>query len=97
MAKAKPKPYSQALLELMESKTDILMSAWTFAEMGMAETAQSMFEVAGSVEERISRLLDGLGRKLEAAASRISALSCYQKSGEDTARRQAMIDRWFFH
>jgi hypothetical protein len=40
MAKAKAKPYSPSLLELMASKTAILLKARTFANMGMAETAQ---------------------------------------------------------
>jgi hypothetical protein len=82
MAKAKARPYPPALLELMASKTTILMKARTFAELGMAEMAQPMWAVAASQEERIAPLLDALGRPLEAAASRISAASCYHKSGE---------------
>jgi hypothetical protein len=82
MAKVKAKPYPPSLLELMESKTAILMRARTFADMGMAETAQPMWAAAASHEERIAPLLDAIGRGLEAAASRISAASCYQKSGE---------------
>ena len=82
MAKAKAKPYPTSLLELMESKTAILLQARTFADMGMAETAQPMWAVAASYEERIAPLLDVLGRNLEAAASRISAASCYQKGGD---------------
>ena len=82
MAKAKAKPYPPSLLELMASKTAILMKARTFADMGMAETAQPMWTVAASCEERIAPLLDALGRGLEAAASRISAASCYQKGGD---------------
>ena len=38
MAKAKAKPYPPSLLELMASKTAILLKARTFADMGMAET-----------------------------------------------------------
>ena len=82
MTKAKGKPYPASLLELMASKTAILMRARTFADMGMAETAQPMWTVAASCEERIAPLLDALGRNLEAAASRISAASCYQKAGD---------------
>jgi hypothetical protein len=70
------------LLELMESKTAILLKARTFADMGMTETAQPMWTAAASCEERIAPLLDALGRRLEAAASRISAASCYQKAGD---------------
>jgi hypothetical protein len=43
MAKAQGKPYPPALLELMASKTAILMKARTFADMGMAETDQPMW------------------------------------------------------
>jgi hypothetical protein len=79
MAKAKAKPYPPALLELMASKTAILMKARTYADMGMAETAQPIWTAAASYEERIAPPLDSLGRNLEAAASRISAASCYEK------------------
>ena len=82
MAKAKAKPYPPSLLELMASKTAILMKARTYADMGMAETAQPMWTAAASCEERIAPLLDALCRNLEAAASRISAASCYQKGGD---------------
>src|SRR4051812_2610197 len=66
----------------MASKTAILRQARTFADMGMAETAQPMWAVVASYEERIAPLLDVLGRGLEAAASRISAASCHQKGGD---------------
>jgi hypothetical protein len=82
VAKAKVKRYPPSLLELMASKTAMLMKARTFAEMGMAETAQPMWGMAASYEEQIAPLLDLLGRDLEAAASRISAASCYQKGGD---------------
>jgi hypothetical protein len=82
MAKTQAKPYPAALLKLMASKTAILLKARTFADMGMVETAQPMWLAAASTEERIAPLLDVLGRNLEAAASRISAASCYQKGGD---------------
>jgi len=66
----------------MTSKTAILLKARTYADMGMAETAQPMWAAAASCEEQIAPLLDALGRNLEAAASRISAASCYQKGGD---------------
>ena len=47
MAKAKAKPYPPALLELMASKTAMLMKARTFADMGMAETAQPIWDGGG--------------------------------------------------
>jgi hypothetical protein len=84
MAKAKAKPYPPSLLELMASKTAILMQARTYADMGMTETAQPIWTAAASCEERIAPLLDALGRDLEAAASRISAASCYQKAGDSS-------------
>ena len=82
MAKGKGKPYPRALREVMTSKTAILQKARTFADMGTAETAQPMWTVAASCEEQTASLLDALGRNLEAAASRISAASCYQKGGD---------------
>jgi hypothetical protein len=82
MVKAKANLTPPSLLELMASKTDILLKARTFADMGMAETAQPMWAVAAAYEERIAPLLDILGHDLEAAASRISAASCYQKGGD---------------
>ena len=82
MAKAKAKPYPPALLELMASKTTILMKARTFADMGMSEMAQPMWAAAASYEEQIAPLMNALGRDLEAAASRISAASCYKKVGD---------------
>ena len=82
MAQFKAKQYPPSLLELMASKTAILLKARTFGDMGMVETAQPIWTAAASCEERIAPLLDALGRNLEAAASRISAASCYQKGGD---------------
>jgi hypothetical protein len=82
MAKSKAKPYPSSVLELMATKTAILMKARTFADLGMAETAQPLWAAAAAHEERIAPLLDALGRNLEAAASRISAASCYHKGGD---------------
>jgi hypothetical protein len=66
----------------MASKTAVLLKARTFADMGMAEPAQPMWAVAAAHEEPIAPLLDVLRRNLEAAASRISAASFYQKAGD---------------
>lgn len=82
MAKSAGKPYPASLLELMAIKTAVLLQARTFADLGMAETAQPMWAVVASYEEQIAPRLDLLGRPLEAAASRISAASCYQKGGD---------------
>jgi hypothetical protein len=46
------------------------------------QTARPTWAAAAGCEERIAPRLDALGRSLEAAASRISAASCYQKGGE---------------
>jgi hypothetical protein len=82
MGKVKTLSYPASLLELMASKTAILMKAKTYSDMGMAETAEPMWATAATYEERIAPFQDALGRSLEAAASRISAASCYQKSGD---------------
>src|SRR5207245_11676870 len=63
-------------------KTAVLMKARTFADLGLAEMALPMWAVAASHEEQIAPLLDALRRSREAAASRISAASCYQKGGD---------------
>lgn len=57
MPKVKAKPYPSSLLDLMASKTAILLQARTFAEMGMAETAQPIW-AAASYEERIAPVLE---------------------------------------
>ena len=48
MTKTKAKRYPPSLLELMAAKTALLMKARTFADMGMAETAQPMWVAAAS-------------------------------------------------
>src|SRR5436190_5418199 len=58
------------------------MQARTYVDLRMAETARPIWMAAASYEERIAPLLDALHRNLEAAASRISAASCYQKGGD---------------
>ena len=82
MAKAKVKPYPKFVKELMAQKSTILSKAQALSEMGMAETAPTLWISAASYEERVAPLLDILGRELEAAAHRISAASCYQKGGD---------------
>jgi hypothetical protein len=69
------------MLELMAQKTSVLLRARTFAAIGMVETAQPLGAAAAAYEEQSAPWLDALGRPLEAAASRISAGSCHQKSG----------------
>ena len=57
-------------------------SAQAFAQMGLAQTAQPLWQMAGSLEERIAPRLDALGCTREAALHRISAATCYRNAGE---------------
>ena len=82
MAKSKEKPYTKAIKNLMADKSRILSKAQTLDEMGLVETALPLWASAASFEERIAPSLETLGRELEAAVHRISAASCYEKSGE---------------
>jgi hypothetical protein len=88
---AKAKPYPKFVKELMAQKSMVLSKAQALSEMGMAETALSLWLSAASFEERIAPQLDILGRELEAAVHRISAASCYQKGGD--ASRAANLYR----
>lgn len=82
MARAKAKPASREIEELMATKSGILSKAQAFTTMGLAETAQPLWATAASYEERIAALLDAHGDSREAAVHRISAASCYQKAGD---------------
>ena len=91
VAKAKAKPYPPSLLELMASKTAILLKARTFADLGMPETAQPIWATAASCEERIAPLLDLLGRGLEAAASRAPTSTFLVTSSPMPSRERFLI------
>jgi hypothetical protein len=82
MAKAKGKPSSRQVEELMAKKSGILSKAQALTTIGLPETAQPLWASAASYEERIASLLDAHGESLEAAMHRISAASCYQKAGD---------------
>jgi hypothetical protein len=82
MAKAKNKPYPQVVLDLLAEKTSVLSKAQALVEMGMPETALTLWATAASQEERLAPLLEALGRDREAAVHRLSAASCYQKAGD---------------
>jgi hypothetical protein len=82
MAKRRAKPYSKYLEDLIAEKSHVLSKARAFADMGLEETAQPLWATAGSYEERIAPLLDGIGRDDEAGIHRISAASCFEKSGD---------------
>jgi hypothetical protein len=82
MARPGIKPYGKRLKELMAEKTRLLSKAQIFSEMGLEETAGPMWAAAASHEERIAPLLDAIGRDAEASLHRVSAASCFEKSGD---------------
>ena len=82
MSRSKEKAYGPALEQLMAGKTKVLSQAQAFAQMGLAQTAQPLWQMAGSLEERIAPRLDAIGRTREAALHRISAATCYRHAGE---------------
>ena len=62
MSKPKEKPYGPALEKLMAEKTKVLSQAMAFAQMGLAETARPLWQMAGSLEERLAPRLDAISR-----------------------------------
>lgn len=82
MPRGKSNHQARAVTALMAEKSKILSQAQAFSEMGLDEAAQPLWLAAASREERISPLLESLGRDAEAALHRISAASCYRKAGE---------------
>ncbi len=78
----KAKPYPKRLKELLAKKSKVLSQARAFSEMGMEESALPLWSAAAAHEERLAPLLETLGRNLEAALHRVSAASCYQRSGD---------------
>ena len=82
MSKSKEKPYGPASAKLMSEKTKVLSQAQAFAQVGLTQTAQPLWQTAGSLEERIAPRLDAIGRNREAAVHRISAATCYRNAGE---------------
>jgi hypothetical protein len=82
MAKAKAETAARQVEELLAKKAGILSKAQALATLGLPETAQPVWATAAAYEERIAALLDAGGDGLEAAVHRISAASCYQKSGD---------------
>jgi hypothetical protein len=82
MTKGQVKPYGKRVKEMMAEKSRLLSKAQAFADMGLAETAQSLWSTVASYEERIAPLLDVIGRDAEAALHRVSAAACFEKSGD---------------
>jgi len=82
MTKRQAKPYGERLKVLMAEKSRLLSKAQAFADMGLEETAGPVWSSAASYEERIAPLLDVIGRDAEAALHRISATTCFTRSGD---------------
>ena len=81
MRNPKTEFYPKVLKEMMNRKSEILSKAHTLSDIGIPETAQSLWLSAANHEEHIAPMLDTLGRELEGAIHRISAASCYEKAG----------------
>jgi hypothetical protein len=82
MARSGIRPYGKRLKELMAEKSRLLSKAQVFSEMGLEETARPIWAATASHEERIAPLLDAIGRDAEASLHRVSAASCFEKSGD---------------
>jgi hypothetical protein len=81
MPENKVKPYPEFVRKLLGEKSRVLSQAQAFEQMGLAETAKTLWLSAASLEERLAPWTDGLGRDDESAIHRISAGSCYRKGG----------------
>ena len=82
MQNLETKPYTKTLEEMMSRKSEILSKAQALTDVGISETAHSLWLSAANYEEHIAPMLDVLGRELEASIHRISAASCYEKAGD---------------
>jgi len=82
MAKARTKRTLPLVEELMAEASFALSKAQAFQTMGLKETAQTLWQSAALLQERIPPLLDAAGDALEAAVYRMSAASCYEKAGD---------------
>jgi hypothetical protein len=82
MARSGISPYGKRLKELMAEKSRLLSKAQAFTEISLEETSQPLWAAAASHEARIAPLLDAIGRDAEAALHRVSAASCFVKSGD---------------
>jgi hypothetical protein len=82
MRKRQAKPYGQGLQTLMAEKSRLLTKAEALVEMGLEETAQSLWSSVALYEERIAPLLEAIGRDAEAAMHRVSGATCSAKAGD---------------
>lgn len=88
--RATSKPLRQ-LEKWIDEKSSNLSKAHALTAVGMAATAQPLWQTAGELEERIASMLDAHGEHLEAAVHRISAGSCHQHAGDPS--RAAILFR----
>lgn len=73
---------SRRLDKMLAAKSAVLSKAQALTTMGLPQSAEPLWASAASQEEQIAALLDANGDALEAAVHRISAASCYKKSGD---------------
>jgi hypothetical protein len=78
MAKTKAKRAVTVIEQLMAEASFVLSKAQSFQTMGMGESAQTLWQSAASLQERIAPLLDSEVESLEAAVYRMSAVNLYQ-------------------
>ena len=64
MAKAKDKPSSRRIADLMAEKSAVLSKAQAFTTMGLVESSQPLWTAAASYDVRIASLLDAHGESL---------------------------------
>lgn len=82
MPKRKASLYPPPVQELIVAKSAVLSKAQTFAALGMAELARTLWLSAAEHEARLAPLLEALGKDLEAAVHRLSGANCYRRAGE---------------
>jgi hypothetical protein len=82
MAKGKAKRPLDLVAQLMAESSAVLSKAQALTAMGMGQTAGPLWASAASLQERIAPLLDADGDAREAAVYRMSAASCYEKTGD---------------
>ncbi|MBI4601810.1 MAG: hypothetical protein HY721_07600 [Planctomycetes bacterium] len=58
----------------------MLSQAQALSDMGMGESALPLWAAAAAYEERIAPLLEAMDHPREAAAHRVSAASCFQRT-----------------
>jgi hypothetical protein len=82
LAKRNTNLYPPAVQELIAVKSGVLAKAQTFADLGLAEVAGTLWAAAADHEARLAPLLDALGHDREAAVHRLSGAGCYRRAGD---------------